>query len=325
MSPTPAADTLRRIARVVLLALALALAPVPGSPTSPVAHAADNGTWSVYPTPSKATDPASRTYFTLTSPPGATLKDHVTISNQSDHPITFKVYGADAYNTPATAASPSAAPTSPRPTSAPGSNSTPPQSPSPRRDRPRRRPGDRTAKPSGVNKPGRLWWSGTAASGEAVDHCWQSVPPPLRPEARAPTPAHELDECENPWSRAPPPGNLDCMKNLPPGLPSANSPAWHNRRWWDQLGYLRVRSLANPNWSRDMPWLIKWLRSERSASLPEDRPLYDRAITAAQGCARTHDGALEAERAWDRVLEPIDELLERRQTRHLDRVRRARG
>ncbi|WP_405996825.1 WxL protein peptidoglycan domain-containing protein [Streptomyces sp. NBC_00829] len=100
MSPTPAADTLRRIARVVLLALALALAPVPGSPTSPVAHAADNGTWSVYPTPSKATDPASRTYFTLTSPPGATLKDHVTISNQSDHPITFKVYGADAYNTP---------------------------------------------------------------------------------------------------------------------------------------------------------------------------------------------------------------------------------
>ncbi|MGX1880539.1 hypothetical protein [Streptomyces sp. NPDC055287] len=47
------------------------------------------------------------------------------------------------------------------------------------------------------------------------------------------------------------------MKDLPPGLPPAESPKWHNRRWRDPLGYLRVRSLANPNWSRDMPWAAR--------------------------------------------------------------------
>jgi hypothetical protein len=115
------------------------------------------------------------------------------------------------------------------------------------------------------------------------------------------------------------------MKDLPRGLPSAASRKWHSRRWWDQLGYLRARSLANPSWPRDMPWLIEWLRRERSASLPEEHTFYDRAITAARHYARTRppDQEAEAERAWDRVLEPIDELLERRQARHLDRVRRA--
>lgn len=120
------------------------------------------------------------------------------------------------------------------------------------------------------------------------------------------------------------------MKDPPPGLPPADSRSWHSRRWWDQLGYLRVRSLANPNWSRDMPWLITRLRRERSAALPEDHGPYDRAIAAAQSYARTHRGPgdsrnpEEADRAWDRVLEPIDTLLERRQARHLDRARRAR-
>jgi hypothetical protein len=120
------------------------------------------------------------------------------------------------------------------------------------------------------------------------------------------------------------------VKNPPHGLPAADSRQWHSRRWWDQLGYLRVRSLANPNWSRDMPWLITRLRRERSAALPEDRGPYDRAIAAAQSYARTRRGPAgpgdpgEAERAWDRVLEPIDTLLERHQARHLDRVRRSR-
>ncbi|WP_406737821.1 hypothetical protein OG365_11470 [Streptomyces sp. NBC_00853] len=115
------------------------------------------------------------------------------------------------------------------------------------------------------------------------------------------------------------------MKDLPPGLPPADSRKWHGRRWWDPLGYLRVRSLANPHWSRDMPWLIARLRRERSAALPADRDLYDEAIAAAQGYARTRRQTPEAERAWDRLLAPIDELLTRRQTRHLDAVHEARA
>lgn len=113
------------------------------------------------------------------------------------------------------------------------------------------------------------------------------------------------------------------MKDPPHGLPPADSRKWHSRRWWDQLGYLRVRSLANPSWARDMPWLVAWLRRERSTAPAMDHALYDRAIRAAQNYARNSGRAPEAERAWDRVLEPIDELLTRRQARHLDEVNRA--
>jgi hypothetical protein len=113
---------------------------------------------------------------------------------------------------------------------------------------------------------------------------------------------------------------MDPVKDLPPGLPPAHSRKWHSRRWWDQLGYLRVRSLANPSWTRDMPWLIAWLRRERSTALPTDHALYDNAITAAQSYVRTRDQSPEADRAWDRVLEPIDELLTRRHVRHLGEV-----
>ncbi|MFI8385179.1 hypothetical protein [Streptomyces sp. NPDC085540] len=111
------------------------------------------------------------------------------------------------------------------------------------------------------------------------------------------------------------------MKGLPPGLPPAHSRTWHDRRRWDQLGYLRVRSLANPHWSRDVPWSITWLRRERSTALPADRDLDDGATAAAQSYARTPQQSPEAERTSDRLLEPVDELLTRRQTRHLDAVR----
>ncbi|MFF4444776.1 hypothetical protein [Streptomyces sp. NPDC001502] len=114
------------------------------------------------------------------------------------------------------------------------------------------------------------------------------------------------------------------MKDLPHGLPPAPSRKWHSRRWWDRLGYLRLRSLANPDWPRDMPWPIAWLRRERSTALPADHDLYDKAIAAARGCARTRRlPPPEADRACDRLLEPVDALLTRRQTRHLDAVREA--
>jgi hypothetical protein len=38
------------------------------------------------------------------------------------------------------------------------------------------------------------------------------------------------------------------MRPQAPWLPSARSRKWHSRRWWDELGYFRVRTLANPNW-----------------------------------------------------------------------------
>ena len=114
------------------------------------------------------------------------------------------------------------------------------------------------------------------------------------------------------------------MKQLPPGLPPASSSAWHNRRGWDGLGYLRVRSLANPHWPRDMPWLIAWLRRE---SPPAGDPLlasYDAAITAARRYQRlaTRKGE-NLDAAWDEVLVPIDDILARRQREHLNLVAEA--
>ncbi|OIJ95776.1 WxL protein peptidoglycan domain-containing protein [Streptomyces monashensis] len=60
------------------------------------AHAADNGSWSVYPVASKA---AARPYFYLSAEPGQTLTDKVAVQNKTGAPLTFRLYAADAYNT----------------------------------------------------------------------------------------------------------------------------------------------------------------------------------------------------------------------------------
>lgn len=66
--------------------------PAPGSATG-------NGAWSVGPAnPSGAL--AARPFFAFDAPPGATVRDVVRITNLTARPITFQVYGADAYNTP---------------------------------------------------------------------------------------------------------------------------------------------------------------------------------------------------------------------------------
>ncbi|MEU6012707.1 DUF916 domain-containing protein [Streptomyces sp. NPDC047515] len=64
---------------------------------APAAHAADNGSWSVYPATAQA---GQRPYFYLSADPGATLDDRVTVTNKTDRPQTFRLYAADAYNTP---------------------------------------------------------------------------------------------------------------------------------------------------------------------------------------------------------------------------------
>ncbi|MQY32652.1 hypothetical protein SRB17_06060 [Streptomyces sp. RB17] len=74
---------------VLLLGLLLAWQATP-------AHAADNGSWSVYPVASKI---AARPYFYLSADPGQTLTDKVAVQNRTGGPLTFRLYAADAYNT----------------------------------------------------------------------------------------------------------------------------------------------------------------------------------------------------------------------------------
>ncbi|MDH6701686.1 DUF916 domain-containing protein [Streptomyces sp. MAA16] len=64
-------------------------------PAAP-AHAADNGSWSVYPVSSQS---AARPYFTLWADPGQTIEDRVVVANKTARPLTLRMYAADAYNT----------------------------------------------------------------------------------------------------------------------------------------------------------------------------------------------------------------------------------
>lgn len=77
---------------VLLLGLLLALFAAPAP-----AHAADNGSWSVYPAASKV---AARPYFYLSADPGTTIEDKVVVANKTGQPLSFRLYAADAYNTP---------------------------------------------------------------------------------------------------------------------------------------------------------------------------------------------------------------------------------
>ncbi|MET7476151.1 DUF916 domain-containing protein [Streptomyces sp. NPDC005648] len=61
------------------------------------ARAADNGSWSVYPLASRI---AARPYFYLSADPGTTIRDKVVVANKTAKPLTFRLYAADAYNTP---------------------------------------------------------------------------------------------------------------------------------------------------------------------------------------------------------------------------------
>ncbi|MEU0401714.1 DUF916 domain-containing protein [Streptomyces sp. NPDC006197] len=79
---------------VLLLSTLSALAVLLG--LAPGARAAENGEWAVYPAASKL---GGRPYFYLSADPGTTLTDRVTVANKTSAPLTFRLYGADAYNT----------------------------------------------------------------------------------------------------------------------------------------------------------------------------------------------------------------------------------
>ncbi|MFG2328555.1 DUF916 domain-containing protein [Streptomyces sp. NPDC048604] len=75
----------------LLLAVLALLLAAPGS-----AHAAENGEWAVFPA---ASELGSRPYFYLSADAGGAVTDRVTVSNKTAAPLTFRLYGADAYNT----------------------------------------------------------------------------------------------------------------------------------------------------------------------------------------------------------------------------------
>ncbi|MEU8804371.1 DUF916 domain-containing protein [Spirillospora sp. NPDC048819] len=68
-------------------------------PAPPAAPATGNGSWSVGPVNGSGAA-AARPSFAIEAPPGETVKDTVQVTNLTDGPLTFRLYGADAYNTP---------------------------------------------------------------------------------------------------------------------------------------------------------------------------------------------------------------------------------
>jgi hypothetical protein len=63
------------------------------------AAAADNGRWSIFPTTAKG-QVTNRGYFQPLLTPGVPLRDSVTVTNETHHKQTFRIYGSDAYNSP---------------------------------------------------------------------------------------------------------------------------------------------------------------------------------------------------------------------------------
>lgn len=90
----------RRVRAAVMSTVVAAAALVPALTVVPSAWAAEDGrSWSVVPAPPEGRTTAPRSYFILEGEPGAVIKDEVLIQNWTPHPITFVLFGADAYNT----------------------------------------------------------------------------------------------------------------------------------------------------------------------------------------------------------------------------------
>ncbi len=79
---------------VVLAVLGVSL----GLVASPPARAASNGMWSVFPTTLRGQAP--REVFQPELTPGKPYSDSVTVANYTTSPLTFHLYGSDAFNTP---------------------------------------------------------------------------------------------------------------------------------------------------------------------------------------------------------------------------------
>jgi hypothetical protein len=87
---------LRTVRKLYVLLLTLLTAALSAALANTPAHAADNGSWSVFPAASQL---GGRPYFYLSADPGTTISDKVTVTNKTAKPLSFRLYGADAYNT----------------------------------------------------------------------------------------------------------------------------------------------------------------------------------------------------------------------------------
>ncbi|MFE9857401.1 WxL protein peptidoglycan domain-containing protein [Streptomyces sp. NPDC005780] len=101
MRPTARGRVAARSVPLAVLAVLTALAGWLLAPEAAATAGTDGKSqaWSVQPT-DKGSGGARRLVFQLDAPPGAVIRDSVRVSNLSSEPISFQVYGADAYNTP---------------------------------------------------------------------------------------------------------------------------------------------------------------------------------------------------------------------------------
>lgn len=90
-----------RSAPIAVLAVLTALAGwLPASSAMAADGAGESSqAWSVQPT-DKGNGAGGRLAFQLDARPGSVIRDSVRVSNLSTEPLSFQVYGADAYNTP---------------------------------------------------------------------------------------------------------------------------------------------------------------------------------------------------------------------------------
>lgn len=93
-------NTRRR--RIAGLAAALSIVAAIQIVGATPASANGNGQWSVQPTGADGVTP--RDWFEYQLRPGQTIRDLVSVSNLTDHDMTFAIYPADAFNTPVDAA-----------------------------------------------------------------------------------------------------------------------------------------------------------------------------------------------------------------------------
>lgn len=97
--PWPSPAAVARVATVYTLTACALTAAVPPAEAREPAPATGNGSWSVGPV-GHGDELAPRPYFAMDAPAGRTIKDAVRITNLTGEPLTFQLYGADAYNTP---------------------------------------------------------------------------------------------------------------------------------------------------------------------------------------------------------------------------------
>ncbi|RKN47914.1 WxL protein peptidoglycan domain-containing protein [Micromonospora endolithica] len=88
---------MRLLAAIATGVALLGAAPVPPTPTPPAASTPSVVTWGV--APSTAKGPNGRPAFTYKLDPGATLTDHVAVTNHSARPLTLNLYASDAFTT----------------------------------------------------------------------------------------------------------------------------------------------------------------------------------------------------------------------------------